>query len=144
MIATPNGIAQMVAGRTRSPTTISLSPTSRPLSAPSISELIADDIGWPEGEKDIDSLSGLNLPAFTFGGVGDGLPDGIGHYLKDRRLVILADNDDAGRKHADKKAAVPARHVRRRSRLFISPSCRRRAMFPTSLRPVAPATTRGT
>jgi putative DNA primase/helicase len=69
-------------------------------------ELKADDILWPEGEKDVDSLNGLNLPAFTFGGVGDGLPDGIGPYLKDRRLVILADNDDAGRGHAEKKAAV--------------------------------------
>jgi hypothetical protein len=70
------------------------------------SELITDEILWPEGEKDVDTLSKLNFPAFTFGGVGDGLPDGIGHYLKDRRLVILADNDDGGRKHADKKTAL--------------------------------------
>jgi hypothetical protein len=69
-------------------------------------ELIADDLLWPEGEKDVDSLSKLNLPAFTFGGVGDGLPDGIGAHLKDRRIVILADNDDPGRTHAEKKAAV--------------------------------------
>jgi putative DNA primase/helicase len=70
------------------------------------SELIADEILWPEGEKDVDSLSKLNLPAFTFGGVGDGLPDDIGRYLKDRRIVILADNDDPGRAHAEKKAAA--------------------------------------
>jgi hypothetical protein len=70
------------------------------------SELIADEILWPEGEKDVDSLSKLNLPAFTFGGVGDGLPDDIAHYLKDRRLVILADNDTAGREHADKKTVL--------------------------------------
>ena len=70
------------------------------------SELIADEILWPEGERDVDTLDKLDLPAFTFGGVGDGLPEGIGHYLKDRRLVILADNDDAGRKHAEKKAAL--------------------------------------
>ena len=61
---------------------------------------------WPEGEKDVDSLSGLNLPAFTFGGVGDGLPDRVGHYLKDRRIVILADNDEPGSEHAEKKAAM--------------------------------------
>jgi hypothetical protein len=54
----------------------------------------------------VDALCGLNLPAFTFGGVGDGLPDGIGSYLKARQIVILADDDDAGREHADKKAAV--------------------------------------
>ena len=29
------------------------------------SELIADDILWPEGEKDVDSLSNLNLPALV-------------------------------------------------------------------------------
>jgi putative DNA primase/helicase len=62
-------------------------------------ELRADDIFWPEGERDCDSLNDINLPAFTFGGVGDGLPDGIEPYLKDRRVVILADNDDAGRRH---------------------------------------------
>lgn len=69
-------------------------------------ELVADDVLWPEGEKDVDSLGAVNLPGFTFGGVGDGLPEGIGQYLKDRRLVILADNDDAGHKHAEKKAAL--------------------------------------
>ncbi len=69
-------------------------------------ELTADEICWCEGEKDVDTLSEVNLPAFTFGGVGDGLPDDIGSYLKERRLVILADNDDPGRAHAEKKAAV--------------------------------------
>jgi putative DNA primase/helicase len=69
-------------------------------------ELIGDEILWPEGEKDVDNLSRINLPAFTFGGAGDGLPDGIGHYLKDRCLVILADNDGPGRVHAEKKAAT--------------------------------------
>ena len=29
------------------------------------SELIADDILWPEGEKDVDGLGSVNLPAFT-------------------------------------------------------------------------------
>jgi putative DNA primase/helicase len=67
-------------------------------------ELQGDQILWPEGEKDVDTLSKLSLPAFTFGGVGDGLPAGIEHYLTDRRVVILADNDDAGRKHTEKKA----------------------------------------
>jgi putative DNA primase/helicase len=70
------------------------------------SELIADEILWPEGEKDVDSLSGVNLPGFTFGGVGDGLPDDIAEYLKGRKIVILADNDDPGRAHAEKKAAA--------------------------------------
>ncbi|MGB6938461.1 MAG: AAA family ATPase, partial [Xanthobacteraceae bacterium] len=64
-----------------------------------------DQLLWPEGEKDVDGLCKLNLPAFTFGG-GDGLPDGIAHYLAGRHLVILADNDDPGRVHAEKKAVV--------------------------------------
>src|SRR5262249_23466327 len=36
----------------------------------------------------------------------DGLPSNISHYLKDCHIVILADNDDAGRRHAEKKAAI--------------------------------------
>jgi hypothetical protein len=68
-------------------------------------ELKDDQIFWPEGENDVDSLSMLNQPAFTFGGVGDGLPDGIESYLRNRHVVILADNDEPGREHAEKKAA---------------------------------------
>jgi len=69
-------------------------------------ELKGDQVLWPEGEKDVDTLSSLNIPAFTFGGAGDGLPAGIEHYLMDRRVVILADNDEPGREHAEKKAEV--------------------------------------
>jgi putative DNA primase/helicase len=65
-----------------------------------------DQVLWPEGEKDVDTLGKLGLPGFTFGGVGDGLPDGIDSYLKDRRLVILADNDEPGCAHAEKKATI--------------------------------------
>jgi hypothetical protein len=67
-------------------------------------ELRHDTILWPEGEKDVENLSKLNVPAFTFGGVGDGLPEGIDAYLKDRHIVILADNDEPGRTHAEEKA----------------------------------------
>ena len=69
-------------------------------------ELIADDLIWPEGEKDVDTLTRLGIPAFTFGGTGDGLPVEAANYLKGRRVVILADNDDGGRAHAEKKAAL--------------------------------------
>ena len=70
------------------------------------SELTSDALMWPEGEKDVDTLTRLDVPAFTFGGTGDGLPVDIESYLKDRHLVILADNDQAGRDHAEKKAAL--------------------------------------
>lgn len=61
---------------------------------------------WPEGEKDVETLTTLGLPAFTFGGCGDGLPAGCEKYLVGRHVVILADNDEEGRKHADRKAAL--------------------------------------
>jgi putative DNA primase/helicase len=69
-------------------------------------ELASDDLIWTEGEKDVDTLARGNIPAFTFGGTGDGLPAEAVNYLKGRRVVILADNDDGGRAHAEKKAAL--------------------------------------
>jgi hypothetical protein len=66
----------------------------------------SDWVYWPEGERDCDTLGNRGLPALTFGGAGDGLPDGIEEYLRNRKIVILADNDAAGREHANKKAAV--------------------------------------
>ncbi|MBA2397892.1 MAG: DUF927 domain-containing protein [Bradyrhizobium sp.] len=61
---------------------------------------------WVEGEKDVETLARLGLLACTFGGTGDGLPDGCGEYLKGRALVILSDNDKDGRMHADCKAVT--------------------------------------
>ena len=70
-------------------------------------ELTGDDLIWPEGEKDVDTLARLNIPAFTFGGTGDGLPLEAARYLKGRRVVILADNDDGGRAHSRKRPRLP-------------------------------------
>ena len=70
------------------------------------SELTCDALMWPEGEKDVDTLTRLGVPAFTLGGTGDGLPIETASYLKGRQVVILADNDDGGRTHAEKKAAL--------------------------------------
>jgi hypothetical protein len=63
-------------------------------------------IYWPEGEKDCDTLGLAGLPAFTFGGTGDGLPDGILEFLRDRHVVIFADNDVGGQTHSSRKAAL--------------------------------------
>jgi hypothetical protein len=68
----------------------------------------AQSLYWPEGEKDVDTVVKAGLLAFTFGGAGDGLPAGCEKYVADRHVVIFADNDDAGREHADKKAALVA------------------------------------
>lgn len=65
---------------------------------------VEQPVYWPEGEKDVDTLAKLGAPAFTFGGTGDGLPLGCELYVAGREVVILADNDKAGREHADKKA----------------------------------------
>jgi putative DNA primase/helicase len=61
---------------------------------------------WPEGEKDCDTLGSVGLPAFSFGGTGDGLPEGASEYLRNRHVVILSDNDARGQQHGLRKAAV--------------------------------------
>jgi putative DNA primase/helicase len=71
-------------------------------------ELAADQMYWPEGEKDVDTLGKINAPAFTFGGTGDGLPIGAEQFARERHVVIIADNDPAGRDHAEQKAALCA------------------------------------
>jgi hypothetical protein len=68
--------------------------------------VIDQPIFWTEGEKDVETVVGLGGLAFTFGGVGDGLPDGCEQFVVGRRIVILADNDKPGREHAEKKAAL--------------------------------------
>jgi hypothetical protein len=65
-------------------------------------------IFWAEGEKDVETVAALGGLAFTFGGTGDGIPDGCQQYVVGRNVVILADNDVAGRNHAKDKAALAA------------------------------------
>jgi hypothetical protein len=72
-------------------------------------EVMADEIYWPEGEKDVDTLNRIGLLTTTFGGTGDGLPNGCAAYFAGRNVVILADNDEGGRQHAERKAALVAR-----------------------------------
>jgi hypothetical protein len=67
---------------------------------------IGRTIFWVEGEKDVETVARLGGLAFTFGGVGDGLPEGCQQYVVGRPVAILADNDDKGRMHAEAKAAL--------------------------------------
>jgi putative DNA primase/helicase len=69
-------------------------------------EVTADDLYWPEGEKDVDSIVRLGALAITFGGTGDGLPAGCEACFVGRNVIILADNDEGGRRHAEQKAAL--------------------------------------
>jgi hypothetical protein len=55
----------------------------------------------PEGEKDVDTLGRHGLPAFTFGGASD-IPDRGEEFVRDRDIVVLVDNDDPGRRWAQK------------------------------------------
>lgn len=68
-----------------------------------------DEIFCPEGEKDCDTLVRLGVLATTFGGTGDGAPAGMEKHFVHRDVIVLADNDEGGRLHADRKAALIAR-----------------------------------
>jgi putative DNA primase/helicase len=75
-------------------------------------ELLAADPGTTvfvvEGERDVASLEALGLRATTnAGGAGKWRPE-YSEALRDRRVVILPDNDEAGRKHADQVARALA------------------------------------
>lgn len=55
----------------------------------------------PEGEKDVESLVKLGLDATTNAGGAAGWLDDYSESLRGARVVILPDNDEPGRKHAE-------------------------------------------
>jgi len=58
----------------------------------------------PEGEKDVERLLNMDLPATTCAlGADKWLPE-YSDFLNDRDVVILPDNDERGKRHADKVA----------------------------------------
>lgn len=59
---------------------------------------------WVEGEKDADLLSSLGLIATTSPGGSNGYVTGLAEYLAGRKVVVIPDNDSAGRKYAEKVA----------------------------------------
>jgi AAA domain-containing protein len=71
--------------------------------------VINQPIFWTEGEKDVETVARLGGLAFSFGGCGDGLPHGCEQYIVGRAVVILADNDNEGREHAEKKAVLASK-----------------------------------
>jgi putative DNA primase/helicase len=58
----------------------------------------------PEGEKDCNSLYDIGLVATTNNGGAGKWRDNLSEYLKNANVVILPDNDDPGRKHAQQVA----------------------------------------
>lgn len=64
-----------------------------------------------EGEKDADRLASLGLVATTNSGGAGNFKAELAQYFSARRVVIIADNDEAGRKHAADVAAKLKGHV---------------------------------
>ena len=68
-------------------------------------DMAGEILFWPEGEKDVDTLVAAGLNAFTYGGSSD-VPGGCELLLRDRDVVILADNDEPGHACAGRKVAA--------------------------------------
>lgn len=69
------------------------------LAKPSATVIIA------EGEKDVDRLTDMGFTATCNSGGAGKWPESLSPWFKGRRVVLLPDNDDAGRKHAELVAA---------------------------------------
>ena len=64
---------------------------------------VSDDaVCWPEGEKDVEALARLGLPALTFGGAQD-VRSEYAEILKGRHVVVFGDNDEPGRQCVARK-----------------------------------------
>ena len=75
--------------------------------------LASDDVIVVEGEKDADRLTALGLVATcNAGGAGKWRAE-WGPLFDGKSVVILPDNDDAGRKHADEVRASITPHARK-------------------------------
>src|SRR5262249_39964884 len=55
-----------------------------------------------EGEKDVETLQGHGLVGTTNAGGADAWNDAYAPFFKDKRVVIIPDNDEPGRRHAIK------------------------------------------
>ena len=62
--------------------------------------LAADTVYVVEGEKDADRLAGLGLVATTAPEGAGKWRDELGQWFEGKHVVVLADNDEPGRKHA--------------------------------------------
>ena len=74
----------------------------------------------PEGEKDVDALRRLGFAATCNPGGAGKWPAGFAKHFRGADVVVLADNDETGRKHAAEVAAN-LRPVARRVRLLDMP-----------------------
>jgi putative DNA primase/helicase len=67
----------------------------------------AEHVFVVEGEKDVDALRALGFTATTVpGGAGKWRDEYAEHFTAEHHVVVLPDNDDAGRRHANQVAAA--------------------------------------
>lgn len=66
------------------------------------------EIFYPEGEKDADNISGAGYPSTTNAGGSSKWRDEYAKQLKGAHIVLIADNDEAGRNHVQ----VIGRHLK--------------------------------
>lgn len=93
-----------------------------PYRLPEIVEAAAHDqiIYIAEGEKDVDRLWAIGIPATCNAGGAGKWPDGLAEHFRGCDVVILPDNDDAGRNHVTIVGAA-LRGVTRTTRILNLP-----------------------
>jgi hypothetical protein len=67
-----------------------------------LTKQLTEIVFLPEGEKDVDNLSKLGVLATCNAGGAGKWTDKHSKYLRDRTVVVLSDNDEAGRSHSQK------------------------------------------
>ena len=77
-------------------------------------EAIAQDrtIFIAEGEKDVDQLWRAGIPATCNAGGAGKWPEGLSEFFTGADVIVLPDNDDAGRNHAAVVGAALRQHAR--------------------------------
>jgi putative DNA primase/helicase len=93
-----------------------------------------------EGEKDCDCLTTIGIISSCNSGGANGWPKCITPYFRDAAIIIIGDNDDAGRKHVGKVAAAlapVAASVRVLDLTAHWPECPHKETFPIGSQPVA-------
>ena len=111
-----------------------------PYRLPEILEALAlgEPVAIVEGEKDADRLAKLGIPATCNPGGAGKWRDEFGAIFDGADVIVLPDNDDAGRDHAERVAKSLASHAAR-IRVVELPDLPRRATCPTGSTAAAPS-----
>lgn len=80
----------------------------------------ATEVYVVEGEKDVETLRGFGITATTNSGGASNWDPNLSHWFAGKDVVVLADNDEPGQKHADLVVACIKPIAKRVRRLTIS------------------------